>query len=312
VTVLYLLLAGLLCALVLLVQGAWMPCDKSDSAQNRLARYMSNSSARRAPIRGIVAQMDRRLVRARALAVLERSLHEAGIPLTVSEALLALVVSSSLLVGSVGAARGAGAAGMMAGAFPLLVWAVLASARDRRIRRLDSELPAALDLLVGQLRAHRSIAVAILEVGQQVSPLLRREFTRVAEEIRLGLPLSHALDGLRRRIPSRALRTVVTAILVAERTGGNLAEFLSRQSEIVRSQVAFLQDVRALTAHARSTAAILSILPIGVALALYVLEADFFSPMLTSGLGRAMLACAIVMEMAGWWVIRSMVRSVER
>jgi tight adherence protein B len=117
---------------------------------------------------------------------------------------------------------------------------------------------------------------------------------------------------LRRRIASRPLATVVTAILVADRTGGNLAEFLSRQCRVVRDQVAFLQEVRAATAQARSTATILTFLPAGVAAAMFVFDPAFFTPMLAPGAGRILLSIAAAMELAGWHVIRRMIGRLER
>lgn len=292
--------------------GAWTTGGGADPARNRLMRLVAGTRGRKRSGGRILARIDRRLVRTRILAALERHLLQAGIPLTVSEALCALAAGSALLAVGAGAFRGAGVAVVVAGTCPVLAWRALAAARDRRLRRLDGQLPAALDFLVGQLRAHRSVAEAIMEIAERIRDPLRGEFSRIAEEARLGAPLSQALEAFRRRVPSQAVSMVVTAIQVADRTGGNLPEFLSRQAATVRDHVAFLQEVRALTAHARSTAAILTVLPVAVALAMYALSPHFFGPMLASGPGRTLLASAAAMEVIGWHVIRSMVRSVER
>lgn len=262
--------------------------------------------------RSRLARLDRRLVQARMLAALDRRLREAGAPLNVSEALLAVGTGTTVLGAAAGAARGAAAGIVAAAACPLVASWSLAAARDRRIRRLDRQLPAALDLLVGQLRAHRSAAEAITEVGRRAAEPLGGECARVMEELRFGASLPQALEALRRRIPSRPLATAVTAILVADRTGGNLAEFLSRQSKVVRDQVAFRQEVRATTAHARSTATILTFLPMAVAAGMYLIDPAFFAPMLEPGPGRALLAAAVMMQLTGWTVIRRMIRSLER
>ncbi len=292
--------------------GECLVLDRPDHAGRRLDRHVARRGVRRRPGREMLAHVDRQLVRARIVAALDRRLREAGVPLRVSEALLTIGAGTALLGGTAGAARGAWAAAAAAGACPFLAWWGLAAARDRRVRRLDLQLPAALDLLVGQLRAHRSATEAIIEVAQRVGEPLRGECARAVEELRFGAALPQALDALRRRVPSRPLATVVTAILVTDRTGGNLAEFLARQSKVVRDQVAFLQEVRAVTAHARSTAMILTLLPVGVAMAMYLLDPGFFAPMLAAGPGRALLGAAAVMELVGLQVIRWMIRGVER
>jgi tight adherence protein B len=321
VTAPLLLLVGL--AAYMLAEAArlaWAARAGRDPAARRLERYV----ARRAPGRlrrrpaaqgprvPGAGRLDRWLVRARAVAALERRLREAGIPLAASEALLLAGAGTVAAAGTAAAARGVAAGAITGAACLVAAWRGLAALRDRRVRRLDLQLPAALDLLIGHLRAHRSPAEAITEVARQVSEPLRGECARVAEEVRLGASLPQALDALRRRIPSRPLSTVVTAILVTDRAGGDLAEFLARQSRTVRDQVAFLQEVSAVTAHARSTAAILTLLPAGVAAAMSLLEPAFLSPMLAPGPGRALLLSAATMQVLGWQVIRAMIRSVER
>ncbi len=301
-----------LAALTAYLLGEWGARGRSDRAVQRLDRHVAGRSERRRLDRSALARLDQRLVRAHVMAALERRLREAGISLRVSEALLVAAAGAALLGFTAGAVRGVGAAAVAAGVCPVFAWWGLAAARDHRVRRFDLLLSAMLDLLIGQLRAHRSVTEAITDVAPRVSEPLRGEWTRVAEELRLGVPLSQALDGLRRRIPSRPLGTMVTAILVTDRMGGNLAEFLSRQSKTVRDQVAFLQEVRALTAHARSTAVILTCLPAGVAAAMYFLDPAYFGPMLTPGPGRMLLVIAVLMQLVGWQVIRGMIRRVER
>ncbi len=290
-------------------------------AASRLAQHVARRAAparlRRPAGHGLrrlsgSSPLDRRLLGARAAAALERDLRDAGLPLTVSEAILAAGVGAAAIGGAAAAVRGP-AAGVLAATVGLAVarWG-LAAMRDRRLRRLDLQLPAALDLLIAHLRAHRSAAEAITEVAQRLAEPLRGECSRVVEEVRIGASLQQALEGLRHRTRSRPLGAVATAILVSDRTGGNLAELLARQAGIVRSQVAFLQEVRALTAHARCTAVILTLLPLGVAAAMFLLSPAFLSPMLAPGPGRALLVIAAMMEIVGWRVIHGMIRSVEQ
>jgi len=286
--------------------------DAPDAASRRLDRHVARRHARPRPATVALRRLDRRLVRMQLIAAFEQRLREAAIPLTVSEALLIVCIGLGLVGGAAGAAGGGFAAAATVGLSATLTWAALGAARDRRCRRIELQLPAALDLLVGQLRAHRSAAEAIAEVSRRVSNPLREECARTAEEMALGVPLPHALEGLRRRVPSRPLSAIVTAMLVADRSGGNLAEYLSRQSQAVRDQVAFLQEVRSVTAHARATATVLTLLPVAVAVAMTLLDPRSMTSLIASRAGRTLLVAAAVLELVGWHVMRSMIRSVTR
>ena len=280
--------------------------------ERRLQRHAARRTVRSHRVRGAFRRLDRRLVRARMGALVEQRLREAGISVAVSNVLL--VAAAGLVLG---AAAVAAAGGLIACAaalvlFPGAAWLGLGAACDRRCRRLDLQLPAALDLLIGQLRAHRSPAEAIAEIPRRLADPLRTEFARLAEELALGVPLSQGLDALRRRVPSRSLGAIVTAMLVAERSGGNLAGCLSRQSEALREHLAFLQEVRAVTAHARGTATILTLFPIGVAAAMLTLDPRAMGPLFASRAGHALLTAAVALQIIGWCTMRAMIRSVTR
>jgi tight adherence protein B len=185
------------------------------------------------------------------------------------------------------------------------------TARGRRLRRLEAQLPAALDMVVGQLRSHRSIGEAVADVAHWIADPLSAECARMAEELRIGMPLQHVLERFRDRVPVAAVPAIITAIAIADRTGANLAECLARQAAAARAQIAFRQEVRAMTAHARATGAMLALLPAGVAAGMLLLDPAALEPLAGTGPGHVLLAGAAAMELCGWQTIRWMIRRVD-
>jgi len=297
-------------AVALLLLDLRGPARSFDPLSRRLARHVACRAVPPRRRRSGLRRLDRHLVRMRAMASVEQSLRHAGVALSIAEALLA-ACGGIVLAAVVAAVLGGPLAGAAAGAVvPGLAWIGLGISRDRRGRRIDGQLPEALDLLVGELRGHRSAPEAIAEVARRLADPLRAECARTVEEMALGVPLRQALEGLRRRVPSRPLAAAVTAVLVAERTGGDLAECLARQSQAVREQIAFLQEVRAVTAHARATAAFLTLLPVGVGLAMLGLDPAAMRALVESDAGRLLLGTAAGLQLLGWYMIRTMIRSV--
>jgi tight adherence protein B len=278
----------------------------------RLERHVARRPVRSRRSGGALRRVDRRLVRIQIVAFIEQRLREAGVPCAVSEALLASAAGAAAAGGAAAAFGGPAACAAALVLCPGVAWIALGAARDRRCRRLDLQLPAALDLMVGQLRGHRSAAEGVAEIARRLPGPLRAECARVSEEIALGASLSEALERLRRRVPSPSLGAIVTAILVAERSGGNLAECLSRQSQAVREHLAFLQEVRAVTAHARGTATVLTLFPVGVALAMLLLDPAAMDGLFASRGGRTLLFLAAALQLVGWYAIRTMIRGVTR
>ena len=281
------------------------------AAAHRLVRYLARTGPPPDARATALAHLDRVVLRWPAAALLERRAGQAGLRVPVSALLLATAAAAAAAGATAGLLRGLAAGLSAAAAIVLSAGAALDAVRSRRIRSIEARLPAAIDLLVGQLRSHRSIVEAFGDVAQWIAEPLRTECGRVAEELRIGVPLARALERLRDRVPASAVPGIVTAIVVADRTGGNLVECLVKQAESLRAQITFRHEVRALTAHARTTGATLALLPVGVAVAMLLFDPTVFEPMLGTPAGHLLFGLAAAMEVCGWQVVRLMIRRVE-
>jgi len=305
------LLAALLALLsAALFAGGRDSARRPRPAARRLIRYLRPAPRREDGI-SVFARADRLVLRMPFGAALGRHLAQAGVAMPVSALLLWIAAGLSAAVWLASAIAGPRLGALAAPAAAVGAHAFLQGARGRRIRRMETQLPGALDMLVGQLRSHRSIAEAISDVAQWVPEPLGAEFARLAEELRIGEPMPRALERLRDRIPVPAVPSIATAIAVADRTGANLAECLIRQAAAARAQIAFRHEVGVMTAHARATGATLALLPVVVAAAMVLLDPGVFDPMVDTGPGRILLTAAAVMEFVGWQIVRWMIRRVE-
>ena len=111
----------------------------------------------------------------------------------------------------------------------------LTAERARRVRR---DLPALLDILRVTIEAGGSLASALRAVGQRADGPLAREWTAVASEVSLGVPLSRALDGLAVRLPQPEIHAFVAALHRAGRHGAPLADTLAAQARAARFMLA--------------------------------------------------------------------------
>ena len=108
-------------------------------------------------------------------------------------------------------------------------------------------------------------------------PPISEEFRRVVQEVTLGVSTERALDNLVRRIPSDDLDLVVTAIKVQREVGGNLAEILDTISHTIRERVRIKGEIRVLTAQMRISGLFISLLPIFLFLAIYIINREYIS-----------------------------------
>lgn len=184
--------------------------------------------------------------------------------------------------------------------------------QGKRLQTFDNQLGDMLNLVVNGLRAGYSVMQALEAVGRELPPPISVEFRRVVQEMQLGLPMEGALGNLTRRIPSKDLDFVVTAINVQREVGGNLAEILDTITFTIRERVRIKGEIETLTAQGMMTGYVISALPIGLGLLLFVLNRPymmtFFSPRENLPCGLGMIIAALLMIGIGFAIVMKIVK----
>ena len=242
-------------------------------------------------------------------AGISKELARADVKLRVGEYLAVMIISAfgvgfiawylggrnSLIVGLIGA---------VVGFFVPRIY--VKREQGRRLIRFDEQLSDMLNLMVNGLRAGYSTMQAMEAVSKELPPPISDEFRRVVQEMQLGLPMERSLDNLLRRIESKDLDLVVTALNVQREVGGNLAEILATISHTIRERVRIKGDIRVLTTQVMTSAKFLSAMPFFVIGALFFLQRDyimeFFAPK-TMIVGIIALSCGFLMIMSGYFVM---------
>jgi tight adherence protein B len=116
-----------------------------------------------------------------------------------------------------------------------------------------------------------------------------------------------AMDNMLNRVPLQDLRIVVTAIMIQRESGGNLAEVLDKTSHVIRERFRLKRQVGVHTAQGRMTGWVLTLLPVVLGLALYVVNPEMISLLWTTPIGVKMLWASFGMIVVGGLIIRKIV-----
>ncbi len=239
-----------------------------------------------------------------SLVALNRLILQSGI--TIGFTRLVVIISITSVVAFVGAAlfrgnfvEGALAALLSATVLPYLVLRML---RARRQKKFGAQFPDALDIIVRSLRAGHPVPVAINMVGREMPDPIGSEFGMVSDEITYGADLETAVRNLHGRIGSDDLPLFVTAVAIQGSTGGNLGEILENLSGVIRQRFKMRRKIRALAAEGRTSAIVLSALPIGLFIVVQVVTPDFYGAVWHEHLTKVLLGAG-----AGWMVTGNLI-----
>ncbi|MBJ7593364.1 MAG: type II secretion system F family protein [Candidatus Dormibacteraeota bacterium] len=180
--------------------------------------------------------------------------------------------------------------------------------QGRRTRAFNNQLGDTITLLSNALKAGYSFAQALASVAQNASPPISEEFGRAVREIALGINVDDALHHMVQRNKSEDFDLLVTAVQIQRVVGGNLAEVLDTIAYTIRERVRIQGEIRTLTAQARVSGIIITLLPFGLAGVLEMLSPSYFGPMLTETLGHILLGIGIFSIAIGAAAIQKIVK----
>jgi tight adherence protein B len=286
-------------ALAGLIIGIWWAAAPSRNVRDRLASQMGTSSVAVPDI--IVKAQESKLSSARALASL---LERAGYTRTVNE-IGTIMAAFALVGGAVGALRLGGALGFVVGAAAAgcLPLAFLSYKANQRLNRFQRDFPDAMDMMTRAIRAGHALGSAVKLVGEEMRQPVGPEFSRVAEEMRLGRDVSEALAGLERRVPAEDVRFFCTAVSIQRTTGGNLAEVLDRLSEVIRERYKLLSHARVLSTQHRWSAILVGLSPIAFAIVFQLLHPDYFTAFFESPSAPLFIGTGLAFEAVGFFCV---------
>ncbi len=291
----------------------WRMLRGQDEVEDRLAEYGVSVDLDEDLVGGSAPGMVRTTGLGRVLYKLgfgeglSALLSTADVPMTAAEFSLIIVAIAvvGFLLGSVRAGLLGGLGLAAVGGVAPIMW--LRSAHKKRQRALTEQLPDALTLLVGALRAGYGFSQALAMLVDQLPKPASVEFARVMRAVTLGQSMQVALNNMAQRVDTEDMDLVITAINVQYEMGGNLAQTLGIIGETVEDRIRMQREIQVLTAQQRFTGYALAALPLGLGFVLFLLNPEYIKELFQPGWPMLMPIVAGVMQIMGFFVIRKVV-----
>ena len=189
-------------------------------------------------------------------------------------------------------------------ALPLMFFSMKAA---RMRKRIIDQFPVALDVFVRGLRAGHPIAAALDLLTVEMPDPIGSQFGLVVDEVTYGADLRDALEAMADRWDLEDMRMFVVSLSVQSETGGNLAEILENLSRVIRERASMMMKVRALSSEGRMSAIMLSVLPLGSFLLLFMLNPGFYLDVADDRMFIPGFGGLIILYFLGVYIIRRMV-----
>jgi tight adherence protein B len=283
------------------------PAPSRDAARRARAQAVNSPEARRKQIMKSLQDQERRQKKVRL--TLANKIHQAGMSFTplhfwLASGFFGLVIALIAIFSHFNPFIALALGASCAFGVPQWVLGFMAKRRTNKFTLLFSE---GMDIIVRGIKSGLPVHDCLKIIGRETSEPLGGEFRRLVENIGMGMTLDQSLEKLFERMPTSEVRFFAIVMNIQQKTGGNLAEALNNLSVVLRSRRLMREKVKALSAEATSSAAIIACLPPGVVVLISVQTPSYMMPMLTDHRGWLMLGASAIWMSIGVFVMVRMI-----
>lgn len=276
--------------------------------QPSVVRRASVFEILRGRLHEIFAEKARRTGSASRRSRLDLMMVRAGLPLLGSE-FLAISAGGALLVFVIFAlATRNPVTGLLALLLFLAADFVFVQRRiTKRLNNFQRQLADCLSLVANSLRAGFSFLQTMEIISREMEPPMSTEFERVMRDTSLGKSLDEALHDMDERVGSADFSLVVTAVLIQQQVGGNLATILDTIRSTITERIRIRREVNTLTAQGKMSGIVLACIPVALALFFYITSPEYLTPLLTTDIGKVAIIGTVFLVIVGFIIIRKIV-----
>lgn len=163
-------------------------------------------------------------------------------------------------------------AAIAAGISFIVPMAVMRNNREKRTRRVETQLVEALELLGSSIKSGLTLPQASALVVQEFPPPISEEFNVVLAETRLGVDFVDALSNMAGRLRSNIVQILASGVAVTKRSGGDMTQIFQNIAQVIRDQASIEGKLSAVTAQGRFQGLILGLMPFALMIVLYFVD----------------------------------------
>ncbi|MED5387948.1 MAG: type II secretion system F family protein [Pseudomonadota bacterium] len=179
-------------------------------------------------------------------------------------------------------------------------------------RMIFESLPGIMESTLRYMNAGRSLEASLLESFRDAPPVFSSLTFRLRSAIEAGRDYTGLFEDFSRLYKVSSLVLVSIALRTSARFGSSIRPVLEQVASSLRSQQELRREFLASTAETRFTAGAFTLLPLGMAAYMMLINENYAEVLLNTDSGHTMLIIAGILQGLGVVVIWRMIQGVGR
>lgn len=185
--------------------------------------------------------------------------------------------------------------------------AVVRVLRQKRVDKLVSQLPDALELMSRGLKVGHPLNTSIGAVAREMSDPIGSEFGIIFDQVSYGDDLVSALHDFSERVAIEDVHYLSVSIAIQHGTGGDLARVVDILAKTVRGRIGLRRRIKAVSSEGRLSALILTAVPFFLIGSVSMGSPDFYIDVADDPLFMPMATITGVLIVANALILRKLV-----
>lgn len=184
--------------------------------------------------------------------------------------------------------------------------AVVKVVRQKRVEKLTSQLPDALELMSRGLKVGHPLNTSIGAVAREMPDPIGSEFGIVFDQVSYGDDLVSAIGDFSDRVEIEDVHYLAVSIAIQHGTGGDLARVVDLLAKTIRGRISMRRRIKAVSAEGRLSATILTAMPFLLFLSVSTGSPDYYRGVADDPLFMPLAAITVVLIVANGLILRKL------
>ena len=173
-----------------------------------------------------------------------------------------------------------------------------------RVKAFEEQLSDALMICCSCLRSGLSFTQAMETIAKDMDAPISTEFSLTIQEMNMGYSMDEALENLGRRMKSKYVELMVSAVLVQRQTGGNLSRILENIADTIKEKMKLKKQLKTATASGRMSGLIVGAMPVILLVLFTLINNDMMKVLYTEPRGFILLGVIAGLELMAFVSIK--------
>ena len=180
----------------------------------------------------------------------------------------------------------------------------------KRKKQIEHDLLNAIIIMNNAFKSGMNIMQAVEIVKEELTGPIQDEFKKISMDIDYGLSLEVVFDRFYKRVKIEDIKYITSSLSLINKTGGNIVRVFGSIEKNFYDKKKIKDEMDSLTSSSKFMFKLLIIMPIILCIIIFMLNPEFFTPLLTTSLGK-IISLVIILLFSIYVLIVKRIMRVE-